>query len=95
VRTRISPEARSHLAALKQHVRTELALDEQDSILITELNCTEPGCPPVETVIAVLPPGAEPRRWTVHHPLSELTPDLLTQALHENHDHPHDQGETP
>jgi hypothetical protein len=78
---RTTPEALAHLTALKDRARSVLALDDQDTVLITELRCIEPRCPPLETVLAVLPTGREPRRWTVHLPLAEITPDVLADAL--------------
>jgi len=41
-------------AALKGWVREALELDAATTVLVTELRCREPGCPPLETVIAVL-----------------------------------------
>jgi hypothetical protein len=43
-----------HVARLKTWVRESLALPPEISVMVTELRCTEPGCPPKETVIAVL-----------------------------------------
>lgn len=41
---------------------------------VAELRCAEPGCPPVETVVAVLgAPGGSPRQWKIHKPMSEVT----------------------
>ena len=79
--SRTTPEALAHLTALKDHVRRVLELDDQDTVMITELRCIEPGCPPLETVLGVLPTGREPRRWTVHRALSEITPDVLADTL--------------
>lgn len=79
--TRTTPEALAHLRALKDRARRVLALDDHDTVLITELHCTEPGCPPLETVIAVLAADREPRRWTVHRPLNEVTPGDIADAL--------------
>lgn len=42
-------------------------------ILVTELRCTEPGCPPVETVIALLDAPGRQRQWKLPKALSDLT----------------------
>jgi hypothetical protein len=42
-----------------------------DVIVVNELACTEPGCPPVETLIAVLG-GAGQRKVTIHKPILEV-----------------------
>ena len=79
--SRTDPKTLAHLSALKDHARHLLELDDQDTVLITELRCTEPGCPPLETVVAILAVGDAPRRWTVHLPLERVTPGDLTDAL--------------
>jgi hypothetical protein len=56
----------AHSNALKEHVCQLLALDADDIVLTRQLACTEPGCPPLETVVAVLPTGGAARRWTLH-----------------------------
>jgi hypothetical protein len=56
-------------------VRVGLRLPPDQAITVTQLACREPGCPPVETVIAVL--GHPPRRWTIHRPLTEIDTELV------------------
>ncbi|MCK7628055.1 hypothetical protein MUU72_34050 [Streptomyces sp. RS10V-4] len=62
---------------LKEAVRRLLGLDEDTSVVIRQLACTEPGCPPLETVIAVLPMDGPGRRWTLHRPAAQVTEDDL------------------
>jgi hypothetical protein len=61
-------------ARIKAWVAAALAPDDERTILVTELACTEPGCPPVETVIALLQQG-EPERWKLHKPVATVTED--------------------
>lgn len=68
-------------------MRTTLSLPEDTTVTVSQLSCREPGCPPLETVIAIL--DDPPRRWTIHRPLAEIDDALVTGLLH--HD-PH--GET-
>ncbi|HEY7063457.1 MAG TPA: hypothetical protein VII06_18405 [Chloroflexota bacterium] len=42
-------------------------------VLVTELRCTEPGCPPLETVIAILDRPGAPRQHKLYKPLTEIT----------------------
>jgi hypothetical protein len=42
------------LREVKTWVREVLRLPEETAVMVTELQCLEPGCPPLETVIAVL-----------------------------------------
>ena len=75
--------ARADVPALKDAVRDVLGLGAEDAIVIQELACAEPGCPPVETVIGVLSAGAPARRWTLHQPVSGLTAEAIRAALTE------------
>jgi hypothetical protein len=74
------PQA-AHIAQL---VRTILILPDDVAVTVQQLTCREPNCPPVETVIAVL--TAPPRRWTLHHPLSAITDEMVTRLLADNPD---------
>jgi hypothetical protein len=58
-----------------------LDLDEDTAVMIRQLACTEPGCPPIETVVAVLPMNAPARRWTLHRPVDQITTDDLRGLL--------------
>jgi hypothetical protein len=79
-----SPDAvRAGVPALKAAVRDVLGLGDEHAIVIQELTCAEPGCPPVETVIGVLAAGRPARRWTLHQPLSGLTAEAVRSALTE------------
>lgn len=69
------------LRELKETVRALLGLDDDTAVMVRQLTCTEPGCPPVETVIAALPMDGEARRWTLHRPVDEITEDALRAAL--------------
>ncbi|MBX7553973.1 hypothetical protein K1Y78_39940 [Streptomyces sp. tea 10] len=69
------------LRELKESVRALLGLDDDTAVLIRQLACTEPGCPPLETVVAVLPMEGEARRWTLHRPADQITEDDLRAAL--------------
>ena len=44
---------------IKAQVTTALRLDEEATVMVSELACMEEGCPPVETVIAVFRPAME------------------------------------
>ena len=69
------------LRELKEAVRALLDLDEDTAVVIRQLACTEPGCPPLETVVAALPMNGPPRRWTLHQPAEQITEDDLKAAL--------------
>jgi hypothetical protein len=63
-------------------VRSTLQIPEDVAVTVQQLSCREPGCPPVETVIAVL--GTQPRRWTIHRPLAEIDDAAVEDVLAHN-----------
>jgi len=49
--------------------------------MVRQVECSEPGCPPVETVIALLAEAAAPRQWKLPVPLEEVTHESLLKVL--------------
>ncbi|WP_019063689.1 hypothetical protein [Streptomyces prunicolor] len=62
-------------------MRRLLGLDEDTAVMVRQLACTEPGCPPVETVVAVLPMDGAARRWTLHVLADRITEADLRRVL--------------
>ena len=60
------------LAQVKSWVSQAFDLSEDVSVLITQLQCTEEGCPPIETVIAIMETPGKPRQYKIHKPLAEV-----------------------
>lgn len=75
------------IRALKTVARSLFQASEDDGVVVTELQCTEPGCPPVETVVALLRAGCEPRQVKVHKAVVDVTEDDLRHALLGGHVH--------
>lgn len=80
------------IRALKAVARTLFEATEDDAVVVNELSCTEPGCPPIETVVALLRAGSEPRQVKVHKPAMEVTEDDLRAAIQGGHGHEHPRG---
>lgn len=59
-------------AEIKAWVRRAFGLGEEVTITVAELRCTEPGCPPVETVVGILGGPGGARRIKVHKPAAEV-----------------------
>jgi len=78
--------------ALKATARTLFDAGEDDAVVVNELQCTEPGCPPIETVVALLRAGNEPRQVKVHKPAAEVTEDDLRAAIQGGHEHEQPRG---
>jgi hypothetical protein len=65
------------VAAIKRWAVELLGIPADSSLLVTELECHEEGCPPLETVVAVLAEGEPPRQWKLHKPVAEVTREDL------------------
>jgi hypothetical protein len=76
-----NPGPSPQLRELKETVRAVLGLDDDTAVIVRQLACTEPGCPPLETVVAVLPMEGTARRWTLHRPVDQITEAELRAAL--------------
>ncbi len=74
--TKVSPE---QLKQLRTWVYQILSLDEATPISISQLTCTEPGCPPLETVIAVM--TQPPLTYKIHRPAIDIGEADLVQAV--------------
>jgi hypothetical protein len=80
------------IRALKEVARPILEAADDDAVVVSELRCSEPGCPPLETVVALLRAGHEPRQVKVHKPVQEVTEHDLRSALHALHVHDCERG---
>lgn len=58
---------------IKAWARELLAVGEEATIMVSELRCSEPGCPPVETVIAILDGPGQARQYKIHQPSAAVT----------------------
>ncbi len=65
---------------VKDWIRTSLALAEGITVMVSELACHEPGCPPVEVVMAVLAPEAPPEQRKIPGRISDLTRQTVEAA---------------
>ena len=57
---------------IKGTLEKALSLPNSATISITELACVEEGCPPVETVVALLQAGSNPLQHKFHKPAGEF-----------------------
>jgi hypothetical protein len=73
---------------VKGWVESHIELGESDAVIVTELSCSEEGCPPIETVVALLRPGQEPRKWKVHKPVVDVTEEEVRCAIEGRDGHP-------
>ena len=66
------PDA-ARIALVKQWIRDRFQLGEDCVVMVTELRCTEQGCPPLETVIAILDGPGSRRQFKLHKGVASLT----------------------
>ena len=71
-----SPEHREALDRVRAWTRARFALPEDAAILVAEIACAVPGCPPLETVIAFWADGQR-HHTKVFKPVAEVAEDDL------------------
>ena len=64
---------------IKEALGENLSIQNNATITVTELTCLEEGCPPVETVVALLKAGSEPLQHKIHKPATEFKAADLTE----------------
>ncbi|MEM7342750.1 MAG: hypothetical protein AAF485_00775 [Chloroflexota bacterium] len=69
--TRPKPD-RNQVVQIKQWVRESFELSEDTQVMVTELECTEEGCPPLETIIAILEGPGQTHQYKLHKALVEV-----------------------
>jgi hypothetical protein len=57
---------------IKGWVLATLGDDDETTVMVAELACSEPGCPPLETVIALLAPRGR-TDFKIHKGLCDVT----------------------
>lgn len=57
---------------IKAWARGVFHLNDETTVMITELECREPGCPPIETVIAVLKGPGNTQQYKIHKIANEV-----------------------
>jgi|GEM_PF-7037195 len=50
-------------------------------ISISEINCPEPDCPPIKTVVMIFEEGKPAQSMTLHKPVRQVTNGELSAAL--------------
>ena len=64
---------------IKEALGETLSIQNNATITVTELTCLEEGCPPVETVVALLKVGSDPLQHKIHKPAAEFKAADLTE----------------
>lgn len=86
-RRTIDPEQAKRI---KTWVRTTWSLPDDTTVMVTELECREPGCPPIETVIALLEGPGKITQHKIHKMASDVSQaDVEALAAGEEPHHVH------
>lgn len=75
------PQRTAAIRSLRERARVLFEARDDDAVVVNELACTEPGCPPLETVVALLRAGAPPIQVKLHKAATEVTTDDLAAAI--------------
>ena len=71
------PEHLRALEQVKDWTRERFALSADDTIIVSEIACTLPGCVPLETVIGFWTQGNVHHHFTVFKPVAAVVEDDL------------------
>ncbi|MDB5731765.1 MAG: nitrate reductase molybdenum cofactor assembly chaperone [Variovorax sp.] len=69
---------------VREWTRERFALEGDTALLVTEVACALPGCPPLETVVAFWTEGDRRHHFKVFKPVAEVRPDDLPYAWMKN-----------
>src|SRR6516164_7998977 len=78
------PEYLQALDRVKEWTRVRFKLPHDAAILVTEVACALPGCPPLETVVAFWTDADTLHHLKVFKPVAEVVADALPPACLEN-----------
>jgi hypothetical protein len=70
--SRACPERSSKVRSIKEWAREALHLSDDVVIMATELRCTEEGCPPLETVVAVMHEDGAQQQFKIRKALVDV-----------------------
>jgi hypothetical protein len=76
-----SPEHFAALERIRQWTRARFKLPEDAAILVSQVTCALPGCPPLETVVAFWTEGDKRHHFKVFKPVANVTEDDLPPAF--------------
>ncbi|MFO0773182.1 MAG: hypothetical protein U0172_00780 [Nitrospiraceae bacterium] len=76
-------------ARIKTWAQAQWAVEPDTIVTVTELQCREPDCPPIETVIALLEGPGRTRQYTIHKPAESIEEEDVRACARkgELHDH--------
>jgi hypothetical protein len=79
-----SPDHTAALDQVKEWTRERFKLAHDAPILVSEVTCSLPGCPPLETVVAFWTEGDKRHQFKLFKPAAEVVADDLPPAWLKN-----------
>ena len=74
------PQHLSALERVREWTRERFTLSEEDAILVSEVACAVPGCPPLETVVAFWSDEKTRHKFKLFKPVAEVVVEDLPPA---------------
>ena len=78
------PEHAAAAERVREWTRARFKLPEDAAVLVAEVTCAVPGCPPLETVVAFWTGNAQRHHFKVFKPLEQVVEDDLPPAWLKN-----------
>ncbi len=79
-----SPEHRQALERVRDWTRARFKLPDDATILVSELACTTPGCPPIDTVVVFWTEADKRHHFKVFKPVAAVVEDDLPPGWMKN-----------
>jgi hypothetical protein len=76
-----SPANTDKILQIRRWVKDRLDIEEETIVMVSELRCSESGCPPLETLIAVMDGPGQRRQFKFHKSIAEMTPNDIELAI--------------
>jgi G3E family GTPase len=69
------------LDQIRYWMRQNFAFPKEAPIVVKEVPCVKPACPPIETAIVAILPKEPPRYFKIQHPINEITFDHVYDLI--------------
>lgn len=71
----------ARILEIKAWTRSALSLEQDTTISINELSCSEPDCPPKQVVVLILSKSAAVRKFEIHKALLDVCEEDVAHAI--------------
>lgn len=71
------------IAAIKAQVLEQLGSPANLTIAVNEIDCNDPSCPGLETIVLIMAEGQKTRACKISKPIEDVLPEDIGKALSE------------